>query len=36
MSLILAAEIVGAFNILPSEVVRLVEKVKQRIEKEAR
>lgn len=36
MALIFAAELVGAFNILPSEVVRLVEKVKQQIEKEAR
>jgi hypothetical protein len=36
MGLILAAEFVGATGILPSEVVRLVEKVKQQIEKEAR
>jgi hypothetical protein len=33
---VLAVELLGATNILPSEVVRLNEKVKQTIEKEAR
>jgi hypothetical protein len=33
---VLAVELLGATNILPTEVVRLNEKVKQKIEKEAR
>ncbi len=36
LGLVLAVELLGATNILPSEVVRLNEKVKQTIEKEAR
>jgi hypothetical protein len=36
LGLVLAVELLGATNILPSELVRLNEKVKQTIEKEAR
>ena len=36
LGLVLAVELLGATNILPSEVVRLNEKVKQTIEKEAK
>jgi hypothetical protein len=36
LSFVLSVELLGASNILPSEVVRLNEKVKQTIEKEAR
>ena len=36
LGLVLAVELLGASNILPSEVVRLNEKVKQTIEKEAK
>lgn len=36
LAFVLAVELLGATNILPSEIVRLNEKVKQTIEKEAR